>query len=222
MVLLYEQLKKESKKAAAVQTKTQNADKRLLDIYCVAATIYGEAKDLDTKGITRVAETIRNRYTFYNKNKAPNVGKIYYRDIVAAPRQYNAFSAYKNKSVTDFRNYEKKLTAEEREKWNRCMAIAKKVVNGQLKTDYARGAMSFNKSSIARNKRAFKTDNVFADDSNYYGKPDKHSPHVFIGDCYMSPLRTATGRTLAFGGYPNANTSVLAQARKSAVQNGNG
>ena len=68
MVGLKEKMQKDARNSAALQNRIENADKRKLDVYSVAATIYEEAKGLDDKGKTRVAETIRNRHNYYSKN----------------------------------------------------------------------------------------------------------------------------------------------------------
>lgn len=200
-------------KVSSLRKKTVISEEKKLDIYCVAATLYGEAGDLDEKGITRVAETIRNRHKYYSKEKAVDVEKITYRDIVAAPNQYQAFNAYKKKNVKDFDEYTKKLSPAEKTKWDRCMRIAKQVVNGRLKTDYANGALGFNKASVSVNKRTFKTTNVFKDDSHYADNPTKNSPHVFIGDYNLSPLITSKGKLLAKGGNPKDSGKLLVQNR---------
>jgi hypothetical protein len=221
MASLKEQMKKDAEKKSGVQKPKKAAPKKKisfpkdLELYSVAATLYGEAGELDNKGITRVAETIRNRYNYYNKNKAKNVEKITYRDIVAAKNQYIAFNAYKNKSLEDFQKFENSLSAKERIKWDRCIDIARKVVNGNLKTNYAIGALGFNQASIERNKRAFNTTNVFRDDSFYVDKPNKPSPHVFFGDFYLSPLKDKNGKLLAKGGNPKCDTSHLIAQNKT-------
>lgn len=217
-----EQMKRDARKSSQIRVNLDNSNAQQLDVYSVAATLYGEAQGLDNKGITRVAETIRNRHDFYNKNKAAGVSNITYRDIVAAPDQYKGFNIYKNKSVTDFKNFEKTLTGEEKKNWDRCMAVAKKVVNGQLHTDYAHGALGFNKASVEANKRNFKTANVFKDDSCYVNNPDKKSPHVFFGDYYMSPLKNAQGKVLAKGGNPNESTQILVQNQIAQRRSGRG
>lgn len=218
-----EKMKTDAQKASRVRNNITKSNPQQSEIYSIAATLYGEAKDLDNKGITRVAETIRNRYNYYSQNKASGVNKITYRDIIAAPDQYKGFNVYRNKSIKDFQNLEKSLTGEEKKNWDRCMAIARKVVNGQLETNYANGALGFNKASVEANKRLFKTSNVFKDDSSYINNPDKKSPHVFFGDYYMSPLKNAQGKVLAKGGNPNENVSrVLVQNKMAYARNGRG
>lgn len=222
MAGIKEKMKEDAHKASQIRTNpTAVNNQKQLDIYSVAATLYGEAKDLDDKGMTRVAETVRNRYNYYSKNKVAGVDKITYRDIVAAPDQYKGFNVYKNKSVKDFRDFEKNLKGDDRKNWERCMALARKVVNNQLHSDYAHGALGFNKATVEANKKNFKTTNVFKDDSCYLSDPSKRSPHVFIGDYYMSPLKTAQGKLLAKGGNPNENKRVLAQ-NKMAQARGRG
>lgn len=190
---------------------------KILDFYSVAATLYSEAKDLDNKGITRVAETIRNRYNFYNKNKTSGVSNITYRDIVIAKGQYIGFNKYKGKKVSDFKKFEQNLTGAEKKKWERCKLLAAKLVSGKLNTNYARGAMGFNQASISANKKLFKTQKVFKDDSHYTDNPSKKSPHVFFGDFEMPPLKTPQGKLLAKGGNPaeekTGNNLLLAQAK---------
>ncbi|MBQ8482165.1 MAG: hypothetical protein IJ532_06500 [Alphaproteobacteria bacterium] len=205
-------MKRDTRNAANLRGNITNS--RDLDIYSVAATLYGEAGNLDNKGIIRVAETIRNRYEFYNKNRAQGVNKISYRDIVIAPNQYLGFNSYKKMKVSDFREFEKKLSDEERKNWNRCMIIAQRTVNSQLKTNYARGAVGFNKASIESNKKMFDAKLVFKDDSCYINNATKKSPHVFIGDLYMSPLKTPQGKLLAKGGNPSEGNTVFAQVRR--------
>lgn len=223
MANIKEKMKNDARKASRVRSDMANSNPQQSEIYSVAATLYGEAKDLDSKGITRVAETIRNRYDYYSKNKAAGVDKITYRDIVAAPDQYKGFNAYKNKSIKDFKDFEKNLSAEDKKKWDRCMAIARKVVSGQLKTNYANGALGFNQATVEANKKNFKTTKVFKDDSCYADDPSKRSPHVFIGDYYMSPLKDAKGKLLAKGGNPNENGArVLAQNRMAQARSGRG
>ncbi len=219
---LKEKMKSDARKAANVRKNIGNNNAKQAEIYSVAATLYGEAKDLNNKGITRVAETIRNRYNFYNKNKADGVNKITYRDIVAAPDQYKGFNAYRNKSLKDFQDYEKNLKGDDRKNWDRCMALARKVVNGQLRTDYARGALGFNQASVETNKKMFKTTRVFKDDSYYIDDPTRCSPHVFIGDYYMAPLRDANGKLLAKGGNPNEKARILAQNKMAQARSGRG
>lgn len=110
---------------SAARAMSVHIQEKTLDMYSVTATLYAEAKDLDNKGIIRVAETIRNRYDFYDKNKTDKTDKITYRDIVSAPGQYIGFNAYKCKTVKDFYDYEKGLTVEDRKKWERCKSIAR-------------------------------------------------------------------------------------------------
>lgn len=175
-----------------------------LEVYRVAATLYSEAGGLNEKGIIRVAETIRNRYNFYKKNLTPGVAAITYTDIVAAPRQYLGYNPYKGKNLSWFQNFEKNLQAKGQEQkkaaWERCLKIARQVVNGQLTSNLAHGALGFNQASVESNRRTFGTQNVFRDDSTTVaGKP---SPHVFIGDYELSPLLTPNGKKLANGGNP--------------------
>jgi len=152
-----DKIRRDSRRATTIMRGIGNPGTQAADVYSVAATLYGEAKDLDDIGVTRVAETIRNRYNFYTKNKADGVDKISYRDIVSAPGQYLGFNAFKNKSITDFKNFENSLSPEDKRKWNRCMIVAQRVVKGQLKTDYALGAMGFNQASVESNKKILKT-----------------------------------------------------------------
>ncbi|MBP5353165.1 MAG: cell wall hydrolase [Alphaproteobacteria bacterium] len=168
-----------------------------LDLYSVAATLYGEAGCLDDQGITMVAETIRNRYNFYNGRK--KVDTISLRDVVIAKSQYLGFDKYKNKSVSDFKRFENSLSGQAKTNWNRCMAIAQQVANGTLNTNYAKGTAGFNQASVSYNKKTFNTQTVFADSSKYYGS-NKKSPHVFIGDFVISPLISPSGKKLAAGG----------------------
>lgn len=212
MVGIKDTMKRDSRNAANLRGNIAN--RRDLEVYSVAATLYGEAGNLDDKGIVRVAETIRNRYEFYNKNKVAGVDRISYRDIVIAPNQYLGFNAYKNMRVSDFREFEKNLSDEDRRNWNRCMIIAQRTVNSQLKTNYARGAIGFNQASIESNKKMFDAKLVFKDDSCYMNDATKKSPHVFIGDLNMSPLKTPKGRLLANGGNPSEGRTVLAQIRQ--------
>ena len=219
-------LKNDAEKVSQQKTKQNTAQKKKsapkkapaannLDIYSVAATLYGEARDLDEKGITRVAETIRNRHTFYSQNKARGIKKITYRDIVSAPNQYIGFDEYKNKSLKDFKQFEKNLSPTEKKKWDRCMNIARQVVNSQLKTNYAKGALGFNQASVAANKRNFKTQLVFKDDACYKDNPKKSSPHVFFGDFHLLSLKDKNGKILAKGGNPKDDKSrLLAQNKK--------
>jgi len=211
-----DKIRRDSRRATTIMRGIGNPGTQAADVYSVAATLYGEAKDLDDIGVTRVAETIRNRYNFYTKNKADGVDKISYRDIVSAPGQYLGFNAFKNKSITDFKNFENSLSPEDKRKWNRCMIVAQRVVKGQLKTDYALGAMGFNQASVESNKKIFKTTKVFKDDSCYIDDPKRKSPHVFIADFYISPLKNNQGKILAKGGNPNDNIKVL--VRNSAIR----
>lgn len=187
---------------------------RELEIYSVAATLYGEAGGLEKKGIIRVAETIRNRHTYYSKNKAKGVEKITYRDILCAPNQYLAFNVYKNKSLKDFQKYENDLSDREKKNWDICKEIAQQVVDNKLKSNLARGALGFNQASVAANQKNFNTTNVFKDDARYVNDPKKSSSHVFFGDFYLSPLKTPKGKLLAKGGNPkDDNPRYLAQKR---------
>lgn len=195
------------------KTATKN-----LELYSVTATLYGEARDLDSKGITRVAETIRNRQKYYAQNKAEEVKRITYRQIVSAPNQYVGFDPYKNKSLKDFQEFEKNLSAEEKKKWNRCMNVARKVVGGKLKTNYAKGALGFNRASVEANKKIFKTTNVFKDDSYYADNPKKQSPHVFFGDYHLLPLKDKKGKLLAKGGNPKEDETLKLLAQNKRVQ----
>lgn len=88
-----------------------------------------------------------------------------------------------------------------------------------MHTDYAHGATGFNKASVMDNKRNFKTNKVFKDDSCYIDNPSRKSPHVFFGDYYMSPLKNAKGEVLAKGGNPNENTKILARVKINNKQN---
>lgn len=222
MSSVFERVKADSKKGIKVKcVLKKNAGLKKapnLDTYCVAATLYGEAGPLDDKGITRVAETIRNRYKYYDQNKAEGVNKINYRDIVAAPNQYLGFNAYKNMKLNDFKEFEKKLTGDEKKNWDRCMTIARQVVDGKLKTNYARGTLGFNKASVQTNKKMFKTNLVFKDDSKYADNPEKKSSHVFFGDFHISSLKNSKGKLLAKGGNPNQKNNLLAQAKIARAQ----
>lgn len=218
MVGLKEKMKKDARNYSALQSKIENNDRRKADIYSVAATIYEEAKGLDDKGKTRVAETIRNRYNYYSKNTV-NGARISYRDIVAAPGQYHGFSVHQNKKVTDFKKFENDLSPEQRQEWNRCVAIAQKMVDGRLNTDYAKGALGFNKASVAANKRNFNTDDVFKDDSCFLDSSRGHSPHVFFGSYHLAPLKDANGKVLAKGGNPNPSKNTLVQVRANQTRN---
>lgn len=215
-----EQMKQDARRASKIRNG-QNA--KNLDLYSVTATLYGEAQDLDDKGITMVAETIRNRHDFYNKNKINGTDKISYRDVVGAKNQYDGFNRYKNNTIKDFQEIEKNLSPENKKKWDRCKAIANKVVNGQLKTDYAHGAIGFNKASVEANKKAFKTNKVFKDDSCFANDRAKRSPHVFIADFELSSLKDAQGKIIAKGGNPSGNKSqVLAQNKITQRRGGRG
>lgn len=223
MSTLKEKMKNDSQKASRIKNKLANSNTKQLEVLSVTATLYGEAKDLDEKGVTRVAETIRNRYNYYSKNKVDGVDKITYRDVVAAPSQYLAFNAYRKKSVKDFSDYAKNLSPDDKKKWDRCMNIGRQVVNGQLKTNHANGALGFNQASVEANKKNFKTTKVFKDDSCYADDKTKRSPHVFIGDYHLSPLKNEKGKVLAKGGNPNEDAArILAQNKKRQMVSGRG
>lgn len=211
MINVKEKMKQDRSKASAMMKSKTDAYN--LEVYSVASTLFGEAKDLDDKGIIRVAETIRNRYKFYNQNKVNGVSEITYRDIVSAPGQYLGFSRFSKKIVDDFKNFAQNLSTADRKKWDRCMAIAKQTVENKLQTNYAHGALGFNQASVERNKRYFKTDNVFKDDSSYVDDATKQSPHVFFGSCVISSLKTPQSKILARGGNPDEKKNVIAQNR---------
>lgn len=213
-------MKNDAAKAADLanrKTAALGATENPLEVYSVAATLYSETKGLDDKGITRVAETIRNRYKYYNKNKIKGVNSISYRDIVSAPGQYAGFSPYKNKSLAGLKKFANDLPPAEKKNWNRCMEIAKQTVSGKLNTELARGALGFNKASVEYNKKAFKTDMAFKDDSCYVNNPARRSPHVFFGAYVLSPLKTPRGTTLAKGGNPaKSDAKKIAMVRQNA------
>ena len=175
-----------------------------LDLYSVAATLYGEAGSLEDQGIYMVAETIRNRYNFYNQRK--KVDSISLRDIVIAKSQYLGFDKYKNKSLSQLKQEESRMSGQARRNWDRCMAIARQVADGTLSTNYARGAAAFNQASVNANKRTFKTESVFSDPSHWLGSSRK-SPHVFIGDFQIMNLMSPSGKKLASGGFIGDNNT---------------
>ena len=176
-----------------------------LDLYSVAATLYGEAGSLEDQGIYMVAETIRNRYNFYNQRK--KVDTISLRDIVIANSQYLGFDKYKSKSLSQLKQEEARLSGQARRNWDRCMNIARQVADGTLTTNYARGAAAFNQDSVRANQSTFRTKSVFADPSHWLGSSRK-SPHVFIGDFQIMSLLSPSGKKLASGGFiGNNNTS---------------